>query len=609
MRRQKLEVSEAVQPAGSGDLEYFHSKPLRNWRIRAKQQGENKLMLNAQISGEPAQVIVFRPRRSEDFGGNIYVKAFITAGPHNDVVDPWLFIGGSAVRASMVWKRFQSAPLSEGYEALLDQLELDSFGNNGFEEWCLEDIERTARLAWSIYGEAPLLKEFGSERTCFTEWRFDDVKERLTAMATATGTDPEALDRAIKILAGWKAANFWGSNTSMTLDPSPELFDALAEDDYADTPVVLPFPSILIDANSFDAATMRGILDRSEPAVHGYVFSQVRVLGEPILQFGELHIDGQISYGEIPLQYDETVWYDVAAAAQKKVVDWEAFTAALRVLAAYTLHRKTGRRIGLEVLPPTHRHAPKKAPVMTVQPIQKPAATIASVSVPPARNPIADILERIQAAYEERQKLHAARVIELQRALDVYADAAKNDLLLDFARRNGVDGGDLRAPDAALYLSDLIDKLPEIGGAANEISVPMPRPAKAIAVATVNTDACEPAPTTEMYAKIRAQTKQVVLVGGRVIKEKMPWFRAALGYEPEWIGTYDETGSNESQKVATRMNNGKVLAVIFFQSFMSHKQTEPLLEAARSSGVPAVAGGRAGQGEVARALATIEEAI
>lgn len=57
------------------------------------------------------------------------------------------------------------------------------------------------------------------------------------------------------------------------------------------------------------------------------------------------------------------------------------------------------------------------------------------------------------------------------------------------------------------------------------------------------------------------------------------------------------------------MGKGNVAAVIYLQGCMSHPQTDVILAASRKTETLCVAGGRAGTGELARALRQIEKQL
>jgi hypothetical protein len=587
------------------DFEYFRLKPAKNWRIRQKFAGE-RTSLSAQISCEHDRAIVFRPMASND-GSYTFFKATITTGQQNDLVDPWMYLHNGAIRASLVWRRVQNTEIDHSYSPLLDKLEEDALGDNGFEEWCLVDIERTARLSSSLHAESSLLKKFSGELgDVFRDSGFDEIKQKLVA-ANMAATDPSLLEQALPLLAGWKITNFWGTHPGVTLKADEVLLSARSDDGLDDL-AMLPSPTVLLDTSAMPASL--------EDGIHGYLFTNFHDrFGTTIFQVGELGIDGRIAFIEYHLVDGVTAWKDIhhQATHSDVITNAEVFSSALYVLLTYALHRKnfptdTRRCIGVEILQKNHPLAPKEITMTAPAIAQKPPTP---VSAP--RTPISEILARIEAAYEDRQRLHYERITELRYALEAYADAAKNDLVIDFAKRNGVDdAGDLQAPDAALHLSDLVDRLPEMGG---KESVRPPKeyvhqPSRQLAV-----EAGEDAQTTDGdLPRIRARlngagTQLVVLIGGRKVPAKMPWLTSVLGYEPEWISTEDESGSKESQTLVGRMERREFSGVIFFQAFMSHKQTEPLLEAGRTLSVPVIAGGRAGQGEITRALFGIERML
>lgn len=226
-------------------------------------------------------------------------------------------------------------------------------------------------------------------------------------------------------------------------------------------------------------------------------------------------------------------------------------------------------------------------------------------------SPVDVLLAQIQAAYDARIAAHTKRIAEFRRAvnegIDTYAAAAEQDLLVDFAVRNEVENaGELRAGPAASHLLELIGRLPELGGVEKERiekpSYQLPEPA----VVEI-----EEAPTHEEFATLQALVNggsELFIVGGTPVKAKIAWLEEELGLIIDWIDTENDPDSRGCARIANKMKErGNVAGVMFCQSFMSHMQTQTLIDAGREHGVPVTACGRAGKFEILRALRTIEK--
>lgn len=509
------------------DLEYFRVKPAKNWRIRAPLPNE-KVLIRGQISPTNIQLLVFRQRQAGD--GFIFFKTAVTTGPHNDLADPWLYIRKGALRASAVWRYFLAATANnDSHDAFLETLDrIATSDTRAFELWCLEDIERAARLAWANSENQP----------------------------------------------GPKVWDFWGENEKTILIPDRALIDAVHGLDES-LPMLLPRPSFIVVLGS-------------NQGVHGYLFVHNERVFQ-VCEFGTcastiMELVEPVSWNEIAEQIDVSDGFKSPEAA----------LCALSVLNDYLGHLRRGgkpaRDVGIEILPPITKE------------------------LPVSKSPVETILAQIQAAYDSRIVAHTKRIAEFRKAvnegIDIYAAAAEQDLLVDFAVKNGVENaGELRAGPAADHLLELIGRLPELGGKERVETAAYQR----VTLPEVEAVEIEEGPVVGEFATLQSFITggcELLIVGGTPVQAKLNWLELELGLPASWIDTENDPDSRGCERIANRMKEpSNLVAVLFCQAFMSHVQTKTLIEAGREHHIQVHACGRAGKGEILRALRAVERAL
>lgn len=551
------------------DLEYFRTKPTKNWRIRAPLANE-KALIDARLSLEHSMMLVFRDQH------DVFFKAIISAGPHNDLLDPWIFVaeGRGAIRASSAWKLFQQAGSYAG--RFLDTL--SAAVTTDFAIWCAQDIARTARLSQTMFTADP-------------EANLPETRDALAAGAEAWGR--------------------WDEKR-VILVPDMALVDRVKDRlKLDDSLLILPSEPTLI-----------ALMSMAE-GIHGY-FVDTCDNGQG-LRIGELLVDGRIGFVELRL--NQARWNHLPSLLHNDAIaNPGACAAALGVLNAYGAHIRRGGKaaqyIGVEILPPMQlkerldakrlkeikfsafkekldaKYRARKEPSMVMQSKKT--------------NPVDALLAQIQAAYDSRLVAHTKRIAEFRKAvsegIDTYASAAEQDLLVDFAVRNQVENaGELRAGPAASHLLELIGRLPELGG-KEQVETPAYNrtPPEVVEVEI------EEAPAPDEFSKLVSQLNdgELFIVGGLPKEGRLAWMEESLGLSAIWINTEDDPDSRGSARVAHKMREvNKVAAVLFCKSFMSHVQTQTLIDAGREFGIPVVACGKGGTGEILRALRIVEKGL
>lgn len=546
------------------DAAYFRTKPARNWRIRQRRDGERS-NLDGRISPDFDQLLVLRPRRSEDSDGLFFLKTDITTGVHNEAADPWVACRNGAVRASTLWKVFQVADLSidltepgTGLCALLGEPALTS----GFDKWLMQYSVRSLRLArvvyesvyWSIQDQKMYLDDisFGELEQLVEE---NEKRPHSSGYWTLVG--------------GMNLMTRAGPRGTQVIYEVPDP-ESIVED--RSELVRLAYPSMLLDT-----ATV------AEVGEDTYAVLVTTAVNGTILQFGEIASDGRIGLWEVALE--GLTWGDLFDKSESNASH----------CAIYMMQMITSKQ--------------KETTVMTQPAISKSNGHPA-VATPPS--PVATLLAQIQAAYDSRRQLHTARISELRIAFDTYERAAEQDLLVDFAIRNGVEGaGQLQAPAAALHLHGLIERLPELGGQDIVPARPVVIPALTAEGEVEEEDEEEGQSYPKLSALVNSNDGPLIIIGGYVVTQKLNKLQTVLDLpypgQIKWYATDDD--SKAVDRVVDAMGKGNVAAVIYLQGCMSHPQTDVILAASRKTETLCVAGGRAGTGELARALRQIEKQL
>jgi hypothetical protein len=102
---------------------------------------------------------------------------------------------------------------------------------------------------------------------------------------------------------------------------------------------------------------------------------------------------------------------------------------------------------------------------------------------------------------------------------------------------------------------------------------------------------------------------EVVMVGGLVKREKLDRVRARTGIEVEWIGLAAGKSAAAVTALAKRIRAGRLAALVLLNGLMSHKESEPLVAAAREVGLPVAYADKAGKGSLVKAFVELEKRV
>ena len=106
-----------------------------------------------------------------------------------------------------------------------------------------------------------------------------------------------------------------------------------------------------------------------------------------------------------------------------------------------------------------------------------------------------------------------------------------------------------------------------------------------------------------------AAASDVVMVGGIVKREKLDRVRARTGIEVEWIGLAAGKSPQAVASLAKRIREGRLAALVLLNGLMDHKQSEPLVAAAREVDLPVAYADKAGKGTLVKAFVDLEARI
>lgn len=104
-----------------------------------------------------------------------------------------------------------------------------------------------------------------------------------------------------------------------------------------------------------------------------------------------------------------------------------------------------------------------------------------------------------------------------------------------------------------------------------------------------------------------AKGRQVVVVGGVARPEKLARVRKITAIAVEWLGLDAGRSAAAVTALAKRIRDGRLGALVLLNGLMDHKQSEPLMSAAREVGLPVAYADKAGRGALARAFLELEK--
>jgi len=120
-----------------------------------------------------------------------------------------------------------------------------------------------------------------------------------------------------------------------------------------------------------------------------------------------------------------------------------------------------------------------------------------------------------------------------------------------------------------------------------------------------------PAARVDLYPHLRERmrTRPLVVIGGHEVAPTIAWITEALGAAPEWVETESGDSIDPGVRLAKRVREHRVAAVVVIQQFISHNISDVVTQAARAARVPFALGGKGGRPAMRLALHTIETVL
>lgn len=121
----------------------------------------------------------------------------------------------------------------------------------------------------------------------------------------------------------------------------------------------------------------------------------------------------------------------------------------------------------------------------------------------------------------------------------------------------------------------------------------------------------EPEDTPLDLPRLRARARGVslIVVGGVAKAEKLERLRRRAEIDIEWIGLDAGKSASTVAALARRIRDGRLVALVLLNGLLDHKQSEPLMTAAREVGLPVAYADKAGKGAFTRALLELERRL
>jgi len=117
------------------------------------------------------------------------------------------------------------------------------------------------------------------------------------------------------------------------------------------------------------------------------------------------------------------------------------------------------------------------------------------------------------------------------------------------------------------------------------------------------------APLSLPRLQAAAADAEIVMVGGLVKREKLDRVRARTGIEVEWIGLAAGKSAATVTALAKRIRARRLAALVLLNGLMSHKESEPLIAAAREVDLPVAYADKAGKGSLVKAFVELEKRV
>jgi hypothetical protein len=225
-------------------------------------------------------------------------------------------------------------------------------------------------------------------------------------------------------------------------------------------------------------------------------------------------------------------------------------------------------------------------------------------------SPVEQLLEGVASALAARRGPLVERVRGIELALEAYRRAVEAELSREFAREHGLKqpAAAVTTPErAAEVLMAAVQALPELREPQSARSA-APESGPAVLAPRVTLPVVSGASSSYPRLLARAARGKIVVIGALSGRDRGPALPPELVDQVEWVDT-ERDGAHAVGNLPQRMRQGRVAAVVILDRAVQHKHTEPVMAAARDSGVPFAFAGQGGKASLVRALEQLELAL
>lgn len=226
-------------------------------------------------------------------------------------------------------------------------------------------------------------------------------------------------------------------------------------------------------------------------------------------------------------------------------------------------------------------------------------------------SPFEAILQQVRSSLAARRLDGLRHVQQVEAALTAYRRAIEVALAIDFARDHQLRAPRSSSPDprtTARRLRDAVLALPELALDSEKPShegrdVPVDALSPRAPVAPLG----QAAPDLPLLAA-RVTHRKLVVIGALAGRKRSEALPPEFREHTEWVDT-ESGGVHVVGNLPQRIRQDRVAALLILDRAVQHRHTEPLISAARATGVPVGFAGKGGGASLRRALENIEDQL
>lgn len=222
------------------------------------------------------------------------------------------------------------------------------------------------------------------------------------------------------------------------------------------------------------------------------------------------------------------------------------------------------------------------------------------------------VVDAVRAALHARRSAASERIARVREFVTAYERALDFEIAQRFAAEHGLKQPQRTGPsaaEAAGALARAVSSLPELATAeraqpaATPTAAPDVKPAASPRAAAAPAEAAPSSRLAELLS-----TRKLVVLGALAGRDRAGALPPELAGRADIVDT-ERDGVSAIGNLPKRIRQGRVAAVIILERVIQHKHSEPVVAAARDSGVPVGFAGQGGRASLLRALAQIEETL